>query len=104
MLFLFFIALGRVRHNLRQRNDGDNVGNDHEIVEHIGQLPNQIVGEAGAQEDKRDGNDGIDDHGFLSKEIGEVDLSEQIPAEDGRERKEEQTNGHQDAAQALSEE
>ena len=36
----------------RQSEQGDGVGNDHELVEHVAQLPDEVVGHRGAKEDE----------------------------------------------------
>ena len=36
----------------RQGEQGDGVGDDHELVEHVAQLPDEVVGHRGAEEDE----------------------------------------------------
>lgn len=54
-----------------QSEQSNGIGNDHKVVEHIGQLPYQIIGNKGSKEDKRKGDDRIDSgaefRGFTAK-------------------------------------
>ena len=72
-------------HKVRQGEEGDGVGDDHEVVEHIAQLPDEVVGHHRAKEDEDEREDGVDDDALLAEEVGDVDLAEEIPAEDGGE-------------------
>ena len=48
---LFPETLRHGEDHLRQREQGDDVGDDHEVVEHVRQLPDQIVGGQCSQKD-----------------------------------------------------
>lgn len=50
---------GHPDYHAGQGKQGNGVGDDHQVVEHIGQLPHQVVGHRGAQENKDEG-----DHGY----------------------------------------
>ena len=80
----------------------DGVGQDHQVVEHVGELPNQVVGHHSAQIQEHQSDDGITLGGLFAKEIDDVDLAEQIPAEHGGKGKEEQTHGHKGRAHAVA--
>ena len=67
----------------QQRYD---VRHDHELVEHIRQLPDEVVGEQRAEEDERDRDDGVDEIGLLAEEVAAVDAAEHVPADNGGER------------------
>ena len=94
--------MGGLDHHAGQGKQGDGVGDDHQVVEHIGQLPHQIVGHQSAQEDEHQGDDGVDHHGLLAEQVDGVDLAEQVPAQYGGEGEEEQADGHEHGAQALA--
>ena len=86
-----------------QRDQRDHVRDHHDVVEHIRQLPYQIVGEQRSEEDKRDRDHGVDQVGFLAKKVIHVDASEQIPADDRGKREEQKADGDKAAARAASE-
>ena len=82
-----------------QRN---NVGQNHKLIEHIAQFPNQIVGSKGAEEYERKRDHVVNGCGdlltlsILTEEVSHVDLAEHVPAENGGEREEEQRYGYED--------
>lgn len=87
--------------------ESNNVGQDDEVIEHIGDFPDEVTAGDGAQEDEYQGDNGVDHVAELAvlaaeKVVG-VDLTEQVPAEDGREGKEQQADGHELGAQAGAE-
>ena len=96
-------AVGGLHHHGGEGEQGDGVGDDHEVVEHVSQLPHQVVAHDGAQEDKHQGDGGIDLGGMLAEQVDDVDLAKQVPAENGGEGKEEQADGHESGAQAGAE-
>jgi len=101
------LFLGDANHDLAQSEEGDGVGDDHQVVESIGQLPNQIVGNQSAQEDEDQSDHGVNHGGSLGillaeEEVG-VDLAEQVPAQNGGEGEEEQADGHEDVAEGGAE-
>ena len=85
----------------KQRND---VGQDDQVIEHVGKLPDEVAAGDGAQEDEHQRDDSIDDAAQLAvlaaEQIVGVDLAEQVPAEDGGEGEEQQADGHKLGAQA----
>lgn len=96
-------VIGVLDHKVRQGEEGDDVGDDHEVVEHIAQLPDEVVGHHRAKEDEDEREDGVDDDALLAEEVGDVDLAEEIPAEDGGEGKEEQAHRDEHVARGLTE-
>ena len=93
------LAFRAADYHFGQGEQGDDVGNDHEVVEHIRQLPHQIVAHHGAHQDEHQGDEGVD-HGaglgvLLAEKPDGVDLAEQVPAQDRGEREEEQADGHE---------
>ena len=76
-------------------NETDDVGKNHELVEHIGQSPYQIRRGGGSQEDKDQRDDRINGHALLAKQVLRIYLTEHIPAEDRGEREEEQSDCHE---------
>ena len=83
-----------------QRNG---VGDDHEVVEHVAQLPDEVVGHHRAEEDEHEREDGVDHGALLAEEVGNVDLAEEVPAQDRGEREEEQAHRDEHVARALAE-
>ena len=73
-------------HKARQRHERDDVRQHHELVEHIRQLPDKIIGQAGAEEDEDEGDDGVREVRLLAEEIVDIDAAEEVPADDGRKR------------------
>ena len=101
--FVGLFRLGGICHYPPKSNDRDNVGDYHKVVEHIRKLPNQIVGEDGAEKYEFDGDNRVDDRCFFAEEIVEIDLAEKIPTDDGGECKEEQTDRNEDASDLFAE-
>lgn len=98
------LAFRAADYHFGQGEQGDDVGNDHEVVEHIRQLPHQIVAHHGAHQDEHQGDEGVD-HGaglgvLLAEKPDGVDLAEQVPAQNRGESEEEQADGHELGAQA----
>ena len=88
---LLFFELSHRNHNTTESEERYCVGKYHQVIEHIHQLPDQIVGHQSAQEDEHQSNDGVD-HGaglgiLLAEQVDHVDLTEHIPAEYGGEKK-----------------
>ena len=99
--------LGALHHDAGQGKQGDGVGQNHQVVEEVGQLPNQVVADHGANQHEDQGDDGVN-HGaylgvLLAEEIVGIDLTEQVPAQHGGEREEEQADSHEDGAELLTE-
>ena len=91
-VLLLDALLGALHHDTGEGKQGDGVGQNHEIVEEVGQLPNQIVADHGTyqHEDQRD--DGVDDGAalgiLLAEQVVGIDLTKQVPAQNGGEGKE----------------
>ena len=86
-----------------QGEEGDGVGKDHQLVEQIGELPDEVVGSQGAQEDEEQGDDLVDNHGSVSEQVDRVDAAEHIPAQNCGKGKEEQTDRDKDVAESCPE-
>ena len=85
-----------------QRQQRYDVRHDHELVEHIRQLPDEVVGKQRAEEDERDRDDGVDEIGLLAEEVAAVDAAEHVPADNGGEREEQQAYRDERAAEAAA--
>ena len=85
-----------------QRHDGEEVGDDHELIEHIRKLPCKVIGDAGAEEDEHYGDDGIHRDRLFAEQVFHIDAAEEVPAEDGGEGKEHQADGHEQAAGGIA--
>ena len=57
MDLLFALA----RDHLCQSEHGDGVGDDHKLVEGVGEFPYEVVGEEGAEEDENECDEGVDE-------------------------------------------
>ena len=86
-----------------QGEESDGVGDDHQLVEQIGELPDKIVGGQSSEENEDQGDDLVDDHGSVAKQVDRVDAAEHIPAEHCRKGKEEQADSDEDVAEACAE-
>lgn len=84
-------------------NQRDNVRQNHELVEHVLHLPNQVVGKQRTQETKNTARTENTGSAFLPNRYTEVDLGEQVPAQDGAESEEQQADGHKCIAEARAE-
>ena len=84
----------------KQRNG---VGDDHEVIEHVAQLPDEVVGHHRAEEDEHEREDGVDHGALLAEEVGDVDLAEEVPAQDRGEGEEEQADSDEHVARTLAE-
>ena len=104
VLFLLFRSEFDCRDNdAGQYEQSDDVGNDHDVIEHIGKLPNQVVGEEGTEENKRNGKYGVHHGCFLTEEVLYVLLTEEVPADDRSKGEEGQTESNQKIARGGSE-
>ena len=86
-----------------QGEESDGVGDDHQLVEQIGELPDKIVGGQSSEENEDQGDDLVDDHGSVAKQVDRVDAAEHIPAEHCGKGKEEQADRNKDAAECSPE-
>ena len=93
-------------HQFGEGKEGNDVGNDHQVIEHIRQLPHQVVAHHGAQQDKHQRNGGIHRGAglgiFLSEEPDGVDFAEEVPAQHRGEGEEEQADSHKLGTEAHS--
>ena len=90
-------------HDAGQRDECDHVRQHHELVEHIRQLPDQIIGQAGTEEDEDNSDDGVGKVCLLAEEIIDIDAAEEVPADDRREREKQQADGHERIAERITE-
>ena len=80
--------------------DCQQVGNDHQAVEHIRHIPYQGDLLEGAHHDEHQSDDTIDKGCLLTalEQSLDVAFTEEIPADDGGEGEEQQADGNKDAA------
>ena len=71
------------QHQRAQSKQGKRIRYNHQVIEHIRQLPDQIIGQAGPQENEDDCHKGKDLCRPCTKKISHVNLGKQIPAENG---------------------
>ena len=65
-LFTLVCRLSFVCNKLREEYECQNVGDYHEVIEHISNLPNKVVLEKSSEEDKSDSNDRVNDNRNLA--------------------------------------
>ena len=95
LFFLFLACFDGTDDDCREGKEGDDVGDDHDVIEHIGKLPDEIVGEKRAQENESSCQNRVDRDGNLllfTEEILYVLLAEEVPADDRGEGEEGQAN------------
>ena len=101
---LSVFALGTGDDHAAECKQRNHVWNDHELIEHVGQLPDQIVGQAGTKEDKHDCNSRINLAGSLAaKQEVDVDAAKEVPTDDGGEGEEQQADGDYTVAEGGAE-
>ena len=61
-----------------EREQGDGVGKDHQLVEHVCKLPDEVVGEQASHEDEDQGDDGEDGQSLLAKEVLDIEAGEEV--------------------------
>ena len=98
---LVFFTLGYGHHHTGESQQADEVGQDHEPVEHVGHVPHEVHLEAGTEHDEEHHNGGIDLHILCAEEGLHVGLAEEIPADDGGKGEEEQADGDVDIAEGT---
>ena len=101
-LFVLVFELGSRNNDAGESQQRDDVGDHHDVVEHIRQLPYQIVGEERAEEDERDSDNGVDQRCLLAEEVLYVLLAEEVPADDGSECEEGKADGYENVADLLA--
>ena len=107
-LVLLLVEVRQGNNQTAARYKTDNVGDNHQLIEHIAQFPNQIVGGQSADEYEYQRDYGVNGCGdlltlsILTEEVSHVDLAEHIPAENGGEREEEQRYGYEDVTAGFT--
>jgi len=101
--YCLLAALGGCDDQRGQSDKSNGVGQNHQLVEHVGQLPDQIVGQAGTEEYEHQSDERVHGNGLLAEEIFHVDLTEVVPAEYGGECEEEKAHCNKDGAYGLAE-
>ena len=79
---LGFKVIKAVADNLVQSNQCNQVGNDHQAVEEVGQCPHQINLERGADNDEGADNHAIGKERFFREEEAHVLFGKEVPADD----------------------
>ena len=93
MIFLIFFC--QSAHNDCAGQKTDQVGKNHEAVEHIRHIPYQIHLQRGTCDDKNHHQNRIDFYCFVSKKMAHIDFAEVIPSDDGGEGEEQHTDGNE---------
>ena len=99
---LLFSELSHRNHNAAESEERSCVGKYHQVIEHIGKLPNEVVLEYGTEEHEHDCNNRVNQSGLLSEEACEVYLTEVVPGKNGRECEEEETDRNEDRTDNIS--
>ena len=92
-ILLFFLC--DHRNGSAEREQSERVRDHHKLIEGVGQLPDEIVGEQGTEKDKSQRDHGVGNNAFFAKQGDDVLFAEEIPADDGGEGKEQETNGNE---------
>ncbi len=99
--------LGACNNDAAECEECESVGENHQVVECVGKLPYEVVGDQRAQEDEYKGDNGVDNGAvlgiFLAEEVLNVDLAEEVPAKNGGECEEEKADCNEDGAEVLAE-
>lgn len=75
---VFVAAAGRCLYDRRERKQRYDIRDDHELIEHIRKLPDEVIGQAGAEEDKHQREHRIDLDRLFAEEIFHIDLAEEV--------------------------
>ena len=104
-----FMCKGKLLSFLGQSNNQsgaaeqtDDVGQNHQVVSEVSQLPNQVSAEDSAQEDEAQGQDGVDLDAGSTEQVSHVGLTEHVPAQDGGECEEEQSDSDECCTACLT--
>ena len=87
----------------RQGEQRNGIGDDHELVEHVAQLPDKVIGHRGAEEDEDEREQRVNIGALLAEEVDHVDLAKQVPAQDRGECEEEQAHRDERVARLRAE-
>lgn len=101
---LVVLGVGNRENRAGQREQRDGVGQHHELVEHVLQLPDEVDLEHRTQEHEESTDAGEHENRLLAKEVFPVELREQVPRQNRREREEQQAYGDEDVAAVGGEE
>ena len=105
LLLLYGLLLCSLGNDLAQSQQSDGVGQNHQVVEEVGQFPNQVILQQSAQEDESDGNYRVDNGSglVLLAQVFHIDLAEEVPAQNGGECEEQQADCNEDVTEASAE-
>lgn len=81
---LLVLVLADLDHQTGEREQTDEVGDDHQAVEHVGHVPNQIDLECRAEDDEQDNNCRVNLDRLLAEQRLDIGLAEEIPANNRR--------------------
>ena len=96
LLLLCEMFLGQLQQNRRQQTDGDQVGNNHEAVEGIGDTPDQTEVDGSADDGDEGIGDGVDLDALVAEDEFDAAAAVETPAEDGGEGEAAHGNGGED--------
>ena len=99
ILLFGVLALGNGHDHAGEGEQGEKVGQDHEAVEHIGDVPHEVHLEAGAEHDEAEGDNGVELHELGAEQGLHVHFAEEVPADDGGEGEEEQADSDEQVAE-----
>lgn len=91
------IVFRKLGHNSTQRDNRQQIGNDHQTIKHIGYIPYQRNLLEGVHDDECKHNDSIQYPGDLAafEQDFYIALTKEVSANNGREGKEQQANRHE---------
>lgn len=70
------------------------VGKNHQSVEHVGHIPDKLHLQGRPSNDENHDQDGVEFHGLAPEQMAHIDLPEIVPTYNGGEGKEKHTDGH----------
>lgn len=97
------LLIAFARYKLCESEHGNDVRNDHKLIERVGKLPYEVVGKERAYKDKDECDYGIYEIGLLTEEVVHVDTSEKVPTDYRGEREEEQTDRNEAVTDSITE-
>ena len=90
--------MGRLGNQTGQRQQRDQVREYHQAIEQVGQVPYQVNMQRGADHDADNNDSGVNLNSLVAEQCLYVLLTEEIPADDGREREEQHADGNENHA------
>ena len=97
------VVLGELGDDAAESQDSQQVGDDHQAVEHVRHIPDQGNLLEGTHHDEYQSDNTVDGGGLLAaaKQCLHIALTEEVPADDGGESEEQQADCHESIAEGA---